>query len=113
MLTRLMSKRKMAAATTSLGEIIIHDAAHNTFKAKTPSGGDLGNLDYRWTTKDSKTAVDFYHTYTSPEAQGRGIAAHLVKTAFEWAKKNNYVIIGTCSYVEAYINKNPEWRALL
>jgi predicted GNAT family acetyltransferase len=53
--------------------------------------------------------IDLHHTYTHPALRGKGLAAHVVRAAFEFAKENNLKVIPTCSYVQAFINKNDEY----
>ena len=63
-------------------------------------------LDYRYSTP---VVVDFYRTVTDPSLQGKGVAAAVVKAGFQWARESKLKIKGSCSYVENYIQKNPEW----
>ena len=45
-------------------------------------------------------AVDFYHTETVEECQGKGIAKQVVLMALEWADNEGFEVIPSCSYVE-------------
>jgi predicted GNAT family acetyltransferase len=63
--------------------------------------------------RGSGTAVDFHHTFTEPRAQGRGVAAKLVTAGLEWAVSHKYAVIPTCSYVAAFIEKNPRFKSSL
>ena len=58
-------------------------------------------------------SIDLHHTYTHPVLRGKGLAALVVKAAFEFAKENNLKVIPTCSYVQAFVSKNSEYRELI
>ncbi len=53
------------------------------------------------------------HTGVPPAVGGRGIAAELVRVALAWAEAQGYSIEPSCSYVEAYMRRNPETQRLL
>ena len=91
---------------------IKHDVREKTFRALA-DGRELGHLEYQFGTKGSAKAVDFYHTFTLPEAQGKGIAAKMVEVGLQWAKESDYAIIVSCSYVSAFMQRNPQWRSSL
>jgi uncharacterized protein len=61
--------------------------------------------------RDNK--VDLNHTYTHPALRGKGLAAQVVRAAFEFARENNLKVIPTCSYVQAFIAKNVEYKDLV
>ena len=108
---RTMTTRSMSTVTKDAVEII-HDATKNVFRAVS-RGDELGHLEFRLLTKHSRRMVDFFHTFTAPRAQGQGIAGRMVKEGLEWAKNSNYGVIPSCSYVAAYIQKNPQWKSSL
>ena len=57
--------------------------------------------------------INLHHTYTHPELRGKGLAAHVVRAALEFAKENNMKVIPTCSYVQAFLGKNEEYKELV
>lgn len=57
--------------------------------------------------------INLYHTFTDPALRGKGLAAHVVRAALEFAKKNNLKVIPTCSYVQSFIAKNDEYKELV
>jgi uncharacterized protein len=57
--------------------------------------------------------IDLHHTFTHPALRGKGLAAQVVRAAFEFAKENNLKVIPTCSYAQAFIAKNDEYKKLL
>jgi predicted GNAT family acetyltransferase len=57
--------------------------------------------------------INLYHTFTHPALRGKGLAAQVVRAAFEFVKENNLKVIPTCSYVQAFISKNDEYKELV
>jgi predicted GNAT family acetyltransferase len=57
--------------------------------------------------------IDLHHTYTHPALRGKGLAALVVKAAFEFANENNLKVIPTCSYVQAFVRKNEQYNELV
>lgn len=66
-------------------------------------------VSYRLT---GKTAV-FDHTYVPDELRGQGIAAIIVKTALQEARKQGWEVVPACSYIGTYIRRHPEFSDLL
>jgi hypothetical protein len=57
--------------------------------------------------------INLDHTFTHPSLRGKGLAAHVVRAALEFAKENNLKVIPTCSYVQSFIAKNAEYKDLI
>jgi hypothetical protein len=57
--------------------------------------------------------INLYHTYTNPALRGKGLAAQVVRAAFEFAKENNLKVIPTCSYVQSFVAKNDKYKELI
>jgi hypothetical protein len=53
------------------------------------------------------------HTEVPEALQGRGIARKLVEGALEYAKTHNLPIVPMCPYANKYIQRNPQYQALL
>ena len=70
--------------------------------------GHLSKLDY---IQDGKNFV-IAHVGVYPEYRNQGIAAKIVQTALEHAKKNSLRVIPMCSYAAAYIRRNPQYAEL-
>ena len=54
--------------------------------------------------------IDLYHTFTPEELRGRGLAEQLTKSAFEFAEQHDLKIRPSCSYVQHWLKKHPEWQ---
>lgn len=57
--------------------------------------------------------VVFDHTYVPNQLRGRGMAATLVRAALEEARQRRWTIAPRCSYVAAFIKRNPGFADLL
>ncbi len=57
--------------------------------------------------------IDFSSTFTPPEFRGKGIAQIVVEYAFNYAKTNSLNVIPTCSYVQAFVERNDNYKDLL
>lgn len=53
--------------------------------------------------------IDIIHTIVPPPIEGRGVAAALVKAAYEYARANNLKITPSCSYVAVWALRHPEY----
>jgi predicted GNAT family acetyltransferase len=58
-------------------------------------------------------SITFIHTEVPEALGGRGIAGQLAKHALEHARAQNLAVVPQCSYMAAYIRKNPEYQDLL
>lgn len=52
-----------------------------------------------------KQTLDIYRTFVPDALRGRGVAAVLTQHALEFAAREGYTVIPSCSYVEWYIER--------
>lgn len=52
-----------------------------------------------------KQTLDFYRTFVPDALRGRGVAAVLAQHALEYAEREGYTVIPSCSYVERYLER--------
>ena len=52
------------------------------------------------------------HVGVYPEHRGQGVAGKVTQAALEYAKGKSLRVIPMCSYVGAYIRRNPEYIEL-
>jgi|CXWL01.1.fsa_nt_gi predicted GNAT family acetyltransferase len=64
-------------------------------------------LDYRMS---SPNVVDFNHTYSPTQFRGQGLAGKLVAAGVGWARAQNYRVVGSCSYVAAWLQREGNGR---
>ena len=86
---------------------VTHDAARQRFEATVD--GHLCVADYQLRGR----VLWMTHTGVPPAVGGRGVAAELVRVALAWAEEQGYTVEPSCSYVEAYMRRNPETQTLL
>ena len=99
-----------ADATASAGsnEIVVrHNVAEHRFE--TTVGGFLAVAEYELTAG----IVVFTHTFVPGELRGRGVAEKLVRAALEWARGERRRVVPACSYVARFIERNPEFLAVV
>lgn len=57
--------------------------------------------------------IVFTHTIVPASLSGRGIAGDLVAHALDHAREQRLGVVPQCSFVAAYIRRNPEYQDLL
>jgi predicted GNAT family acetyltransferase len=57
--------------------------------------------------------LTLYFAFTPPALRGKEIAKLVVEHALDYAKDNNLKVIPTCSYVQAFISNNEQYKNLL
>ncbi|MSU24562.1 MAG: N-acetyltransferase [Opitutus sp.] len=88
------------------GIVVQHNVAEFRFEAMVE--GSLAVADY----EAAGDVVVFTHTFVPPDLRGRGIAEKLVRAALEWARTENRRVVPACSYVAAFIRRNPDFQSL-
>lgn len=53
------------------------------------------------------------HTEVQPRFEGRGIGGQLAKHALDEARANGMKVAPWCPFIDAYIEKNPEYADLV
>jgi predicted GNAT family acetyltransferase len=71
--------------------------------------GGLGFLRYRM---DANTML-LLHVEVPSNSRGQGIAGELSRAALDFARERAYKVVPICSYLAAYIRRNPEYSALV
>ncbi|MCJ7553009.1 MAG: N-acetyltransferase [Ignavibacteriaceae bacterium] len=62
---------------------------------------------------ENKTTLELFSTYTPPAHRGKGFAEKVVRSAFDYAIKNNLSIIPTCWYVKKFVANNSEYQNII
>lgn len=81
------------------------ETTHGAYRAAVEGSDKQAEL--TWRALGEARIAD--HTFTPPEARGKGIALELVKAMIEDAKAQGFTIVPQCPYVAALFRKNPEW----
>lgn len=106
----------LTRSTTRMGIAgmkVLHDSVTSTFRVISPSGDEMGYLEYRLQQIGGDNVADFYHTFTSPGYRGQGVGAAAVKSALDWARENHLRVTPSCSYVSSFLEKHREYTSLL
>lgn len=85
---------------------VIHNPAESRFEVWVE--GQLAKLDY---FEDGNTIV-MTHVGVPYEFRGQGLAAVIAKAGLEYARSKSLRVIPICSYVAAYIRRNPQYLEL-
>ncbi len=57
--------------------------------------------------------IVFTHTIVPKALEGRGVGSKLIRAALDSARDRGLKVIPQCPFVAAFIEKHPEYRALL
>ena len=57
--------------------------------------------------------INFDRTFTPYTLRGKGLAAAVVKKAFEFAKQKNYKVTSGCSYVLTFVKRYNGYKELM
>jgi len=82
---------------------IIHKPEDQRFE--TTVEGSKGFVTYEITDFD----LDITHTIVPHAIEGRGVAAALVKAAYDYARENGLICMATCSYAYVWLKRHPEY----
>jgi predicted GNAT family acetyltransferase len=86
---------------------IHHDAAAQRFHA------DVGGGEAECVYRLNGAVMNIVHTEVPPHAEGRGIAAALVRAALAHARAMGWRVRPSCSYVRVHMRRHPETQDLL
>jgi predicted GNAT family acetyltransferase len=81
---------------------VTHQPERNRFVVSLDGSEAL--LEYRMIAPG---VIDFVHTFTPTTLRGRGLAAQLVAAGVNHARERGWRVIGSCSYVAAWLERHP------
>ena len=88
-----------------------HDIRHNETASQYETTID-GSVAYVSYEREGNDRIVFTHTIVPDALAGRGIAGELVRHALDEARAQNLKVVPQCSYVAAFIRRNPEYQDL-
>ena len=86
---------------------ITHNEDRNRFELELPGG--VAILSY----EERNGVMDLQHTLVPVPERGKGMGAHLVKHALDYARENKFRVIPSCWYVRQWIDENEEYEELV
>lgn len=89
-----------------------HQPARERYEAFLEDGGvekSVGYIDYM---TEPGTLV-LTHTVVHDQFSGRGFAGQLAKAVLDDVRANGKQIVPVCSYIQSYVEKHPEYAALV
>jgi len=105
-----MSRSAQAGDHVKELEIITENmGARGAYYASPEGGAKRAELTWRRRHDGVRIAN---HTFTPPEARGKGIAAKLVDALIADARAQGFKIAPTCPYIARLFEKNPDWADL-
>ncbi|MCX7883253.1 MAG: N-acetyltransferase [Brevinematales bacterium] len=87
---------------------VSHNELHHRFE-----GSKEGKSFFVEYEISSKGDIRITHTYVHPDLRGQGIAAQLLETLSQWAKKENHRITPLCSYAIRFYQHHKEYLPLV
>ncbi|MFK7850899.1 MAG: GNAT family N-acetyltransferase [Akkermansiaceae bacterium] len=91
-----------------MAQKVIHYPGKQRFELKN-GPGEPAILAYH--ARGDSVVID--HTFVPPAMRGQGIAAIITQDALLEARRLGWKVIPDCSYVETYIQRNPEFSDVL
>jgi predicted GNAT family acetyltransferase len=93
---------------SEMSEVTVqHNPAQNCFE--TTVDGFRSVLEY----ERGNGEIVMTHTFVPPALRGRGIAEKLVRAGLDYARSEQYRVIPSCSYVDLFIRRHPEFQTLV
>lgn len=89
---------------------VVNNAAESRFEAQVAEQM-VGRIDY----VTAANTIDLQHTVVEPGHEGEGIASTMVRAVLERIQtdKPHLKVIPSCPFVKSYIDRHPEFQALL
>jgi predicted GNAT family acetyltransferase len=87
---------------------ITNDTVTHRFEARSPEG--VAVLRYHY---DGAGSLVLDHTEVPAPLRHRGIATRLARTALEFARDHQVVVVPVCPFVVSYLQQHPDFNSLV
>ena len=87
--------------------VVVHNPDKNRFEVTVE--GLTAELVYRRTDD----TINFRHTGVPEAIEGRGIGSSLAEVGLKYAQQEGLKVIASCTFVQRYIDRHPEYQPLL
>ena len=98
---------------------VVHDESNSRFVIEV-DGNEAGFAEYKNVGDDVRefhhtvVNIDFVSTdFLAPDYRGQGLSKPLIMEALESTREAGYSVIPTCSAVEGFIEKNPDFQDMV
>ncbi|GAB3696356.1 GNAT family N-acetyltransferase [Corynebacterium nasicanis] len=91
---------------------IAHTIEHNEAKHRFVISVDNREVGYASYAQRRDGVLDFNHTVVDQAYRGRNLSTPLIKEALDWAREQGARVVPSCSAVENFIDKHPEYADL-
>ena len=88
------------------GHNVVNNTSQNRYEIDL-GDGDVAVAAYRL----SGDTITFTHTEVPPQHEGEGVGSDLAQFALDDALAHDYRIDPQCSFIHAYIDEHPKYRA--
>ncbi|AHI02589.1 acetyltransferase [Corynebacterium falsenii DSM 44353] len=88
---------------------VVNDESNSRFVIEV-DGNEAGFAEYKNVGDDVR---EFHHTVVNPDYRGQGLSKPLIMEALESTREAGYSVIPTCSAVEGFIEKNPDFQDMV
>lgn len=88
---------------------VVHEESNSRFVIEV-DGNEAGFAEYKNVGDDVR---EFHHTVVNPDYRGQGLSKPLIMEALESTREAGYSVIPTCSAVEGFIEKNPDFQDMV
>ena len=104
--------RKKEKQMSDLKITVTDEGDHGAYRAEVEGADAPAELTWRSALDGEGDVRNANHTFTPPQARGKGIALKLVEAMVADAREQDFRIKPGCPYVAAQFDKHPDWADL-
>ena len=87
--------------------------SHNDAKQRFVISVDDREVGYTAYDRLGADVLDFNHTVVDQAYRGRNLSTPLIKEALDWARGEGARVVASCSAVQHFIDKHPDYSDLV